>query len=210
MPRSFSRPLLLIVALTGAGCPLTPEIVGETLPTTGDAQGASTTTGGDTTAGEGVTTGDGPTTGQTTGAGGADGAYGSSCRLMGSPPVINHTAVSPQPACDGGICLTIIADECANDLECEVNVGEGSTCDVEGICTVTLALVDKHSRCTQTCETVEDCPAIPGCATGITCSAVVVSGELCCQRVCLCDDDAYLPGIMSFQELCDDEPGLCA
>lgn len=206
MSRFITRSLLLTVALTAAGCPLTPEIIGETITTTSDAQGGSTTTG----QGVPTTTGQDATTGQTTTTGVSDGAFGASCQLLGFPPVLNHTAVSSQPACDGGICLTIIAETCGTDLECEVNVGEGSVCDTDGICTVTPALVAKHSRCTQTCEIVEDCPAIPGCMSGTSCSTVVVSDELCCQKVCLCNDYAYLPGIMSLQELCDDEPGLCA
>lgn len=202
MSRILTRSLLLTVALSAAGCLLTPESIGETLPT-GDAQGASTTTGESITTGDDITTGEGVTTGV------AEGAYGSSCQVLGFPPVLNHAAISVQPACDGGICLTIIAGACETDLECETDVGEGSVCGEDGTCTATPALIAEHSRCTRSCETVADCPAIPGCATGSTCSTVVVSGELCCEKVCLCNDHAFLPGIMSLQELCDEQSDLC-
>ncbi|MDC0722052.1 hypothetical protein [Nannocystis bainbridge] len=200
MARVLTRSLLVTVALIVAGCPLTPEFVGATITTTdsgASGEPVATTTGPD----EGASTTTAP--GDTTGLPG--GAYGSVCELVGSRPIINFTAISPQPACDGGICLLVIdkAYQCEADPDC----GADAPCD-GGICSVSKAMLAEGQRCTQGCEAVADCPPIPGCMTGATCSTVLVSDELCCQKVCVCKDSAYLPGLESLQMLCDEEPEL--
>ncbi|MFY0532498.1 hypothetical protein [Nannocystis pusilla] len=127
----------------------------------------------------------------------------------GFSSVINYTAISPQPDCDGGICLLVIDEkyQCETDLECQ-NLDPAAKCD-EGLCDVSADVLLDETRCTQTCETVEDCPAIPGCMTGLICSVFLVSDELCCQKVCGCQDSLYVPGVMSLQMLCDEEPDFC-
>lgn len=203
MSRIILRSRLITFALVVSGCPLTPEIIGETVTatdsgtggssvpaTTGDEQGASSTS-----APSGATT-DLPS-----------GEYGSACSLIGLPPVINHSAISPQPACGGGICLLVIDAkyQCESDLDCETNVGDGVACD-EDYCDVSPAVILEDARCTQTCETAADCPGIPGCTSGAICSSFMVTGELCCQKVCGCSDSLYVPGVMSLQMLCDEMP----
>ena len=206
MSHIITRSLLLTPVLAAPGCGLTPEIVGETLTmadsgatddplaTTGDEPGATLTSAQDGTAGP------------------PSGAYGSACDLEGFPPVLNFTAISPQPACDGEICLLVIDEKylCGSDPECEANVGAGSVCEEDGICSVAPSVLLADARCTQTCETDEDCPAVPGCMSGTTCTSFVVSGELCCQKVCACEDSLYLPGVMSIQSVCDEMPEFCA
>lgn len=202
MPRIITRSLLLTVALLTPGCLQPPEVIGATITAT-DSGGAGSTTTGD---GQGASTTTAPDT--TTGA--PSGAYGSACDLVGFPPVINYTAISPQPSCDGGICLLVIDEEyqCETDLECQMNVDPASSCD-GNICDVSAAVLAEDTRCTQTCETVEDCPPIPGCMTGLICSSFLVSDELCCQKVCGCKDSLFLSGVMSLQTICDEEPDFC-
>lgn len=206
MSRIITRALLLTALLAGPGCVLTPEIVGETLSisdsgasedslsTTGEDPGATVTTAQDDTASP------------------PSGVYGSPCDLQGFPPVLNYTAISPQPACDDGICLLVIDGkyQCTDDGDCEANVGAGSVCDEGDVCDVAPAVLLEDARCTRTCELDEDCPAIPGCTSGATCSPMVVSGELCCQKVCACKDSLYLSGVMSLQMVCDENPEFCA
>lgn len=202
MPRIITRSLLLTAALLVPGCLQPPEVIGVTITAT-DSGGAASTTTGD---GQGASTTTAPDS--TTGA--PSGAYGSVCELVGFPPVLNFTAISPQPACDGGICLLVIDEkyQCETDLECQTNVGPASSCD-GNICDVSPAVLLEDTRCTQTCETVEDCPEIPGCMTGLICSSFLVSDELCCQKVCGCKDSLFLSGVMSLQMICDEEPEFC-
>ncbi|PCC70200.1 hypothetical protein SAMN02745121_03479 [Nannocystis exedens] len=202
MSRIITRSLLLPVALVVPGCPLTPEIIGETVTTSGASGGSASATTDDDPGASTTTVPTGTTTSL------PSGAYGSACALAGFPPIINHSAITPQPACDGGICLLVIDAkyQCESDLDCETNVGEGVACE-EGYCDVSPAVIlEEGSRCTQTCETVADCPEIPGCMSGAICSSFMVSGELCCQKVCGCIDSLYVSGVMSLQMLCDEMP----
>jgi hypothetical protein len=199
MSRILTRSLLITAALVALGCPLTPEIIGETVTatdsgsvsaTTRDEQGASSTS-----APSGATT-DLPS-----------GAFGSACNLVGFPPVINHSAITPQPACDSGICLLVIDKkyQCESDLDCATNLGGGLACD-EDYCDVAPAVILKDAHCTQTCETAADCPELSGCTSGAICSSFMVTGDLCCQKVCGCIDSLYVPGVMTLQMLCDEMP----
>ncbi|MCY1005156.1 hypothetical protein OV079_06130 [Nannocystis pusilla] len=201
MPRIIHRSLLLTVALLVPGCLRPAEVIGATITatdgegtlsaTTDDGQGASTTTVQDSTTGL------------------PSGAYGSACSLKGFPPILNATAISPQPDCDGGICLLIIDEkyQCELDVDCQ-DLDPAAKCD-EGLCDVSADVLLDETRCTQTCETVEDCPEIPGCMTGLICSVFLVSDELCCQKVCGCKDSLYVPGVMSLEMLCNEEPDWC-
>ncbi|MCY0993506.1 hypothetical protein OV203_40585 [Nannocystis sp. ILAH1] len=206
MSRTLTRSRLLTVALLVPGCLRPPEVIGTTITATdsGGASGGplSTTTGDDQ--GASTTTAPASTTGI------PSGAYGSACDLVGFPPVINYTAISPQPNCDGGICLLVIAEkyQCEDDIDCQMNLDPAAKCD-EGLCDVSASALLDETRCTQTCETVEDCPPIPGCVNGLICSVFLVSDELCCQKVCGCTDSLFLSGVMSLQMLCDEEPDIC-
>ena len=205
MARIITGSLLLVVALLVPGCLQPPEFVGETVTASdsGASGGSLATTSGDD-AGASTRTAPGSTTGL------PSGAYGSACDLAGAPPILNYTAISPQPACDGGICLLVIDAkyQCEDNLQCQTNVDDASVCD-GGICTVSPTVLLEDSRCTQPCQTVEDCPEIPGCMTGAICTSFLVSDELCCEKVCGCQDSLYLPGFMSLQMICDEMPEFC-
>lgn len=206
---------LLIIALTG--CPLTPEVIGDTLTTTagsgdGESLGAGTTTaGGDgsTTVITGSTGAGEDLTGATTE---SSGVYGSFCELADlSPPLLSPVS-APQPLCEGDICV-LVADPpfaCSGDDECVEEKGEGSQCDAAGWCTETDAFLQTNTRCTQACETIADCPAIPGCATGLTCAPGTMIGPLCCQKMCLCNDHLDKTWVTSVQQNCDNDPDMCS
>lgn len=206
---AFLRPLLLVVALTPA-CVLTPDLIGETL--TGLA-------GGDhddhTTAyGETGTTGDEHGASETS-LDPAPDSYGAACELAGVGPDIQRTEVVPQPACDGGICLLVsddapLACEPGDDASCELAEGPGSVCGANGLCGLTPAFVEANARCTETCEVDTDCPPIPGCMTGTTCTTVTLIGELCCQKVCACNDHIFPAQVEDMQATCDADPELCS
>ncbi|WAS99265.1 hypothetical protein [Nannocystis punicea] len=192
--------LLLAVAAVAPACVLSPEFVGATLTeaasngtaasaTTVVEEGASVSS---TTAVESVTTGT-PTTSATSGVPAA-GAYGSFCELAGITFVPESTVITPQPECDGGICLVVSDDgplACDFDFEC-AEEAEGSVCaPSRGFCTLSPAFLEANTRCTQTCELDEDCPDLPGCATGFRCATITFLGPLCCQKVCACKDHLY-------------------
>jgi hypothetical protein len=218
--RSPPHPLLLAFAL--AACPLPPDFVGETLPerTTGDATavtgaetGVSVTTVVEdpttTTPGGSTTTGD--ETGASTATGSPASAYGSFCELVGAGPDLQQTVIVPQPECDGGICL-LVSDAgplaCTLDEQCEEEAA-GSVCAGNGLCNLSPAFIEANARCTQLCETDEDCPAVPGCATGLRCTPITLLDSLCCQRVCACKDHLSDPQADSIEATCAGDPELC-
>lgn len=190
--------LLVAVALADPACLLDPEIVGETL--TGDAATGLATV---TDSGQGASE---------TSAGPVEGAYGSFCEHVGVESAIVRTEISAQPLCDGGVCLVVNDDgplACDDDPEC-ADVGAGSICSDNGLCTLSTAFIEANQRCTQTCEADGDCPAIAGCETGVRCATITLIGELCCQRVCACNDRLYAAQESSARALCDADPDPCA
>lgn len=219
-----TTPSLLLVALATAGCPLPPEVIGETLTTpgsgaTGESVGDSTTTtaGGNSTSIEGSTTGEdslGEATGGDSGAttDWSGGVYGSYCELLDPPYTLLSPVVSPQPLCDGDICV-LVKDApfaCFGDAECVEEKGAGSQCDDDGWCTETAEFLAANTRCTQTCESLADCPPIPGCTAGITCGPAITIGPLCCQKMCLCNDHLYIPTVTSNEQSCVGDPEFCS
>ncbi|WP_434427804.1 hypothetical protein [Nannocystis pusilla] len=217
-----SPPPLLLLAFALAACPPPPDFVGETLPgrTTGDATavpgpetGVSVTTvvqdPTTTTTGGSTTTSD--ETGTSAGTGAPASAYGSFCELVGAGPDLQQTVIVPQPACDGGICL-LVSDAgplaCTLDAQCEEEAA-GSVCADNGLCNLSPGFVEANARCTQLCETDQDCPAVPGCATGLRCTTITLIGPLCCQRVCACEDHLSGPQADDAEAICAGDPELC-
>ncbi len=202
-------PIPLIAALSG--CVLDPEVIGATLPTAapdgpGDVGDASATNAGS----DGETGTTDPTTGEDgvsdTSAAPEPGAYGGSCELAGLmyPPL--DTDVTPQPACEGGIC-SLVQDDlkvCQTDEQCPDSVCSGNT-----FCELSPAFIAANSRCTRTCESVDDCPPMFGCQTGVTCTVLTISGDLCCVKMCACRD--HISGILQAanQSTCVSEPEVC-
>lgn len=217
MPRAFINKTWLLAALLAAGCPLPPEVIGETLTTLGggdsdESVGATTTTGASTTdiAGNtGATVGDDVTGATTEWQGGAYGAY---CELIDPPHPLLSPVPSPQPLCDGDICVLVkeAPTTCFTDAECVEYKGVGSECDADDFCTETPAFLAENTRCTQTCDTVADCPPIPGCTSGVTCAPGTLIGPLCCTKMCLCNDYLYIPGVMSNLVACNNDSSFCS
>lgn len=214
--RALSRSSLLAVALAGPACLLPPELVGTTITTTTSTSDELTGAGssaGTTTSAEGLTSTSGlePST-STTSAVPPSGAYGSFCELVGVGPDLQITAILLQPACDGGICL-IVSDAgpfvCDGDPDC-MEEAEGSVCGQNGLCNLSPAFIEANARCTQACGVDGDCPAIPGCQTGVTCATITLIGELCCQKVCACNDHLNPAQADDAETICDDDPGLCS
>ncbi|WAS90657.1 hypothetical protein [Nannocystis punicea] len=211
MSRVIIRSLLLAVVLAGTACPLAPEYVGATLTTGGSGMSVDTLGDSEPTSldpGMSVTTDGGVSS---TSMDPALTPYGSSCELVGLGADIVFTALSLQPLCEGGICLLVHdvpAPQCEEDAECAAQT-EGSVCEQHGLCTVPSAFVEANSRCTQTCATDEDCPDIPGCATGVSCTIFINIGDLCCQRVCGCNDHRYPPYEESMEDICAKYPEQC-
>lgn len=213
MPHPMLRWSLLAVALAGPGCLLPPEIVGSTITTSagGETDKLPGSSASATLPGEGLTSTSGsePSTSATTGPAGA--AYGSACELVGLGPDIQFTSISPQPSCEDGICLLVYDQSrpgCASDLQCTDE--DDGPCADNGVCNLSPAFLEANARCTRTCESVADCPPIPGCQTGLTCGTMTVLGELCCQRVCACNDLLEPAAPASLDMLCALDPEQCS
>lgn len=224
-PRVLLRTSLL-AALSGSACLLDPDIIGATITTTTTT--TATITASDTGANDPTTGANDPTTGAldpTTGAldpttadDGADttseplpeGAYGAPCELAGMQFPFLDTEVTLQPACDDGICALVQDDlqVCQIDEHCQQN-DPASACNAATFCELSPAFVAENSRCTRTCESVEDCPAMAGCETGVTCSVLTLAGDLCCQKMCACLDHLIPVLQAANQSTCDDDPGVC-
>ncbi len=181
-----------MLALSGAACVLDPESIGMTLSgsATGESLGSTsegeTVTVGDTSTSEGetVTVGDTSTSG-------AASAYGAPCELEGITPEVQVTAMGPQEACEGGICLFAFSDEvvaCDDDADCSAQPPY-LTCGENGLCVLDPDFVAAETRCTQTCEADDECPDMPGCGSAVACVPHATLGPLCCEKVCTCLDN---------------------
>lgn len=194
------RALLLAASSLASACVLTPEVIGETLTNTDAGTGETDVAGASDSVG-------------TTSAGPGSGAYGSPCALVGAPKDLQITAISPQPACDAGICL-LVDDHapwvCEVDASCEVDEGPGSVCGDNGLCNLTPSFVEDNARCTETCELDTDCPQIPGCVEGVACATITNIGALCCAKVCACKDYLNPTQAATAEANCIADPDFCA
>ncbi|MEZ4450546.1 MAG: hypothetical protein R3B09_13785 [Nannocystaceae bacterium] len=204
--------ILLLALLTplAAACPLKPEIIGETFTTADEGATESDTdadTDAATTTSASATTEGSASDSSTSSAPGLD--YGEPCEFEGLGPTIEVTAMSPQPACAGGICL-LVHDAilpCEDDAVCIDDPDHGA-CGADDLCTLAPEYVAEHARCTQTCDDVSECPPIPGCAE-VVCGPIALLGELCCQKVCACLDGTSSGDMASREAQCAD-PGACS
>jgi hypothetical protein len=61
--------------------------------------------------------------------------------------------------------------------------------------------------CTATCDTDDDCTAVPEtpCLKGFTCGIAVTEGPFCCEKVCICTDYIQVPqtGVLPTSIGCD-------
>ncbi|WP_096331618.1 hypothetical protein [Nannocystis exedens] len=225
---SHCTSLLPVLSLLFAGCVLTPEIVGDSLSTDGIVTSAGATTESIDSAGtessathvsatteshdsHGSATSATSTTAAVSTSNGTsyvpgESEYGAPCELAFDWP-IEAKAVSPQPDCEGGICLFMWDQAppwCADDSDCPA---PWSTCD-GGHCLLDQGFVAETSRCTQTCDADAECPDIPGCQTGVACVPVSSIGELCCAKICACRDHLSAGQTQQLEQQCQ-EPGFC-
>jgi hypothetical protein len=218
---SHCTSLLPILSLLFAGCVLTPEVVGESLSTDGAVSASSVGTEGSVTHIT-ATTDDNESVGTESSVTNvsattlvsesgtthvpADGEYGAPCELAFDYP-IEVKAVTPQPDCDGGICLFMWAQKpprCTDDSDCPA---PWATCGGTH-CILDQDVVASESRCTQTCDEDTDCPDIPGCAEGPACVPVTSLGELCCAKMCACRDHLSNGESQQLEQQCQ-APGFC-
>ncbi len=208
--------ILSTVALSGAACVLDPETIGEAVSgsSTGDSQGVTDTKGSSTgsTDATDTTMGGGSGGGGDSSTGGDAIPYGAPCELEGlALGKIQVTAISPQDACDGGVCLFPFGDavvSCEEDAECSaqppyVSCGEG------GLCVLDPDYVAAESQCTQACQSDDECPEVPGCESQTACVPMATLGPLCCEKVCACLDN-FDSGDVEIKTLMCEEEGACA
>lgn len=191
----------LLAALWGAACVLDPEFIGATLTTTATITASETGATVPTTGDEGASA---------TSSAPSEGAYGVPCELVGVELALLDTWVTLQPACDDGICA-LVQDElrvCQTDEQCTQD-DPGSACSFGTFCELSPAFIAANSRCTRTCEVVDDCPAMQGCKAGVTCSVLTLSGDLCCQKMCVCLDHLNPVLQAANQTTCNNEPEPC-
>jgi len=78
------------------------------------------------------------------------------------------------PEADGGVTQTIVGSPA---IECESSICLHFEGNIENLCT---------AKCSSDsdCETSPESP----CKSGFTCAIPVVTGNFCCQKLCLCRD----------------------
>ena len=148
---------------------------------------------------ESATTGDESATDTaiTISSGGDENDIGAPCQLQFTPE--SRLLDSGNPGCNAGMCL-YAREEVADNGGCTVPEdcpGEYQTCDLEiGECILDPGFVSERSMCTNYCEVDDDCAAAPGsaCESGFVCAVAATLGPDCCEKVCVCADDAD-PGL---------------
>jgi hypothetical protein len=95
--------------------------------------------------------------------------------------------------------------DCTTDEQCG---GDGEFhCDPEeGRCALDPAFIEERSMCTQSCETAADCVGVDGteCEGGFSCEPIASLGSLCCQPVCVCNDDLSFTAAEDLRRQCED------
>lgn len=141
---------------------------------------------------------------------GADGSVvGLQCELSQNPSAV-LLEEEPSDACGGGYCLFAYDFQppsiaCQSDDECG---GEDGSfyCDPDsGACALNPEFIADRSMCTQACETTDDCAGADGtaCEGGFSCRPVASLGSLCCQSMCVCNDDLNFTAAEDLRESCE-------
>ncbi len=119
--------------------------------------------------------------------------------------------LEPNDVCgQGNYCLyapeeAAPSEDCTDDEQCGGN-GE-FYCDLEeGRCALDPAFIEERSMCTQTCDTAADCVGVDGtaCESGFSCEPIASLGSLCCQPVCVCNDDLNVAAAEALRQGCED------
>ncbi len=125
-----------------------------------------------------------------------DSNIGAPCELRSTPETYVVEPIANE-SCGEGYCLyadPVVAgfdESCEEDGDCE-GVELGIVCDPQSNrCVLDPAHVAERSMCTGVCEQDSDCVGVDGtaCEGGFTCGPVASLGSLCCQKLCICNDD---------------------
>ena len=177
-----------------------PTILMTILATACDVKeiGSTATTGTE----GGATEGDASATGGATDMGSGLAGFGASCDHNGAP-IPGWMLVSVDEGCGGGACIYADQDEpppgpCTDDAYCtkgsgaaikfQCNLPDGAS---QGTCGLRPDYFLARSFCSETCEVNADCATMvdTNCTDGFSCQRIQAVGELCCQALCVCNDD---------------------
>ncbi|WAS94700.1 hypothetical protein [Nannocystis punicea] len=134
------------------------------------------------------------------------GDVGAPCNHGDVDPPADKVVTFPALSCNDLLC--VYADEqepptapCTTDEMCNAASEDGKArfACVEGECKLASTFVLERSMCSKTCGDDDDCKdggigqqvlaKETSCATGFSCVAIQTLGELCCQKLCVCNDD---------------------
>ena len=149
------------------------------------------------------------------------GDVGAPCNHGDVDPPDSQVVTFPALSCNDLIC--VYADDksapaqCESDLQCNIE-DDGITrfqC-LQGTCRLSPEFVLDRSMCSKTCGSDADCEdggigkqvqaKDTSCVNGFKCVALQKLGDLCCQKLCVCDDDLSLGAIDDIAMACDAMP----
>lgn len=198
-----------VLTLSIAGCILDPAKLGEEAESssgmqTGDSSESDSITVTSTTPGDGAST---------TMPDDDELGIGGPCDHGKPADYVPESKLLTFPALDCEDLLCIYADiadppadPCTSDAECNATNPELArfACSLEGRCEVSRAYFEARSMCSATCESDVDCATdeTTNCQTGFSCVPITSLGEICCQPVCVCNDDLDFASTQDLTEAC--------
>lgn len=209
--------ILGLLVLLPPACSLEKSSLGEA-PEDSDSDGATSTSSTDATSDASNSTAD-PTIGDASASvGGAESDVGAPCVLSSFPQ--SRMFDSGNPGCAASICLYANDNQpsvgpCATDDDC-VTPGDTESyavCNPEtSECMLNPEFVAERSMCTDYCDTDSDCAGVDGtaCESGFVCRVAATLGPDCCEKVCVCEDDASVDLDQATQDCAQGvAPGCC-
>lgn len=149
---------------------------------------------------------------------------GEACDHAGAQAGAGPVVTTPDPGCDAGICIYADEDEppaidcvpggtscndvsanpAANKFECVARPDGG------GRCVIRQDYFLSRSFCSKVCVSDDECrdSAVgdTACEAGFLCARVARSGDLCCEKTCVCADD--LGVTTDLDQMCAADPVL--
>ncbi len=134
---------------------------------------------------------------------------GQPCELSQAPLTV-LLEEAPSEACGGGYCLYADTEEapagpCSTNEDCTESTADFYCDPATNQCRLDPAFVADRSMCTQQCDTADDCVGAEGttCEGGFSCEPIASLGALCCQSVCVCNDDLDVTNSQELRESCE-------
>jgi len=147
------------------------------------------------------------------------GDVGAPCNHGDVDPPADKVVTFPALSCNDLLC--IYADEkdpptapCTDHAQCNAASDDGKSrfqC-VEGKCELASQFVLERSMCSKTCGSDDDCKdggigkqvlaKDTSCSAGFSCVQLQTLGELCCQKLCVCNDDLSAGAVESIATEC--------